>query len=145
MPRLTGVRPAGSDPRGLTAGYAPFQLLADSELQLAGGFLRERDGDNLLILALPLGDQLDDAGDELGCLPCARGRFDDEGFVEGVTDAGAIGRIRQNRASGFGLRAPGQLHESRRAPSQKPEAGSLEPESEAPFSSLTPRSARTQD
>ena len=59
-----------------------FELFAKPELQLAGGLLGERDGNDFGHLCAAGFDHPDDAVDELGGFACACGGFDDQRVVQ---------------------------------------------------------------
>ena len=72
----------------LARGTGPFafQCLAQAELQLARGLLREGHRDDVADLGRAGGKNPEDAFDELGCLSGPCGCFDNHGFVERVRD-----------------------------------------------------------
>ena len=67
-----------------------FELLANAQLQLAGGFFAEGDRHDLANLGAAGLDQADDARHELGGLAGASGGLDDERLVERLADRPAV-------------------------------------------------------
>ena len=77
-PALSSIR-SGAHPRVV-------QPFPQPELELAGGLLRERDGDDVADVRLALGDDVDDPPDERRRLAGAGRGFDDERRVESGGD-----------------------------------------------------------
>jgi hypothetical protein len=93
---------------GVGAGFRPraLELFAKTQLQLAGRLLAERDRDDLADRGASLGDQRDDASDQLGGLAGARRGLDDQRLVELAGDQLAILRHSAGaRAHGIFLNA----------------------------------------
>ena len=77
---LVEPRPASWHRRRLAR--ARVELARAAQLQLAGRLLGERHRDDLPTVRSPVGEDRDDAVDELGRLARARRRLDDQRLVE---------------------------------------------------------------
>jgi hypothetical protein len=88
------VRALNSSFRGNTRAV---QLLAKTKLQLAGGFIGERNSDNTTDGGEAVSQHRDNARDQLGGFAGAGRGFDQQAFSQGVSNALAGGAVVQLR------------------------------------------------